>query len=321
MIIMPNEYIPVALNTIQLNTCAGCNLYIKTHTDEGIRYVLYCNSESALYEHKIKELKNKQINYLFIKQCEETLYLRHRESHLKRIIHDPSLDTKTKSEMVYNVAKSIMLDIFNDPRAGDNVERSKNWVSSTVEYVLNNKEASSTMLNMVSYDYYTYTHCVDVSVLGLLFAKYLRLNEKEMNDFGTGLLLHDIGKTQINLDILNKNGKLSEVEYIEIKKHVEFGHEILKGLGGLREESFSPVLQHHEKLNGQGYPMGLRGSEIHDYGKIAMIIDVYDALTTKRPYSDARKPFPALQMMKEHMKGHFDEVYFRSFVAFLGSRG
>lgn len=318
---MTNEYIPVALNTIQPNTCAGCNLYIKTHTDEGIRYVLYCNSESALYEHNIKELQYNQINYLFIKQCEETLYLRHRESHLKLIIHDPSLDTKTKSEMVYNVAKSIMFDIFNDPRAGDNVERSKNWVSGTVEYVLNNKDATSTMLNMVSYDYYTYTYCVDVSVLGLLFAKYLRLNEKEMNDFGTGLLLHDIGKTRINLDILNKNGKLSEVEYIEIKKHVEFGHEILKGLGGLREESFFPILQHHEKLNGQGYPMGLRGGEIHDYGKIAMIIDVYDALTTKRPYSDARKPFPALQMMKEHMKGHFDEVYFRSFVAFLGSRG
>lgn len=76
---MTNEYIPVALNTIQPNTCAGCNLYIKTHTDEGIRYVLYCNSESALYEHNIKELQYNQINYLFIKQCEETLYLRHRE--------------------------------------------------------------------------------------------------------------------------------------------------------------------------------------------------------------------------------------------------
>ncbi|MCF6149161.1 MAG: HD domain-containing protein [Candidatus Kuenenia sp.] len=318
---MQNEYIPIALSTIQPNTCTGCNLYIKIRADADIRYVLYCSGNNALKEDKIKELLYKQINYLFINQSEEKLYLRYMESQLKEVIHDPSIDANVKSKMVYNVAKSIMIDIFNDPRAGDNVDRSKNWVANTVEYVLNNKDATSTMLNMVSHDYYTYTHCVDVSVLGLLFAKYLRLDGKEMNNFGTGLLLHDIGKTQINLGTLNKNGKLSEVEYAEIKKHVEFAHEILNDLGGLNEDSFYPVLQHHEKLNGKGYPKGLKGNEIHDYGKIATIIDVYDALTTKRPYSDARKPFPALQIMKELMDEHFDEVYFRSFVAFLGSRG
>ncbi|MBM4055135.1 MAG: HD domain-containing protein [Planctomycetes bacterium] len=318
---MIDEYIPIALNTIQPNTCTGCNLYIKTRADVDIRYVLYCNGANALKDDKIKELIYNQIKFLFIRQSEEKLYLRYMESQLKLVIHDPAIDTNVKSKMVYNVAKSIMIDIFNDPRAGDNVERSKNWVSNTVEYVLNNKDATSTMLNMVSYDYYTYTHCVDVSVLGLLFAKYLRIGGRDMHNFGAGLLLHDIGKTEISINTLNKNGKLNESEYAEIKKHVECGHEILKGLGGLSEDSFYPVLHHHEKINGKGYPKGLKGNEIHDYGKIAAIIDVYDALTTKRPYSDARKPFPALQIMKEFMGEHFDETYFRSFVAFLGSRG
>ena len=103
--------------------------------------------------------------------------------------------------------------------------------------------------------------------------------------------------------------------------HVELGADILKQTGGVDSASFFPIMQHHEKHNGKGYPNGLKGDAIHKYGKIAGIIDVYDALTTQRSYSDARKPFAALKIMNEEMKGSFDEKYFKDFILFLGSGG
>jgi len=315
-----NDYIPIPLETIQPHSCIGCNIYIKIHANFQTRYILYCSAENIFKQDKIEELLKHNIQWLFISKEDQKKYFQYAESRLKHIIAINTIDVKTKSQLLYGVAKSIMFDIFQDPRSGDNVDRSKNWVSSTVEFVIKNKEATSTMLSMVSHDYYTYTHSVDVSVLGLLFSKYLGFNGNKMHAFGTGLLLHDIGKTQIGLDVLNKKGKLSEHEFSTIKRHVEFGEKIMEELGGLEKESYYPILQHHEKCNGSGYPKGLKGEEIHDYGKIATIIDVYDALTTERPYSKAKKPFYALKIMKEEMATHLDKSYFESFVLFLGTK-
>ncbi|MFN3531411.1 MAG: HD-GYP domain-containing protein [Candidatus Brocadia sp.] len=214
-----------------------------------------------------------------------------------------------------------MMDVFEDPRSGEHVERSKGWVSNAVEFILTNKASLPNMMSMISYDYYTYTHSVNVAVLGLLFSKYLNIEYEEMHALGTGLLLHDIGKTQIESEIINKKERLNDKEFARIKMHVELGTDILRQIGGIDSISFFPVMQHHEKGNGKGYPKGLKGDEIHKYGKIASIIDVYDALTTRRSYADARKPFSALKIMKEETGGSFDEKFFREFILFLGSQG
>ena len=255
------------------------------------------------------------------KPKDQKIYLKYVESSLKHIINDDGVDIKEKAHIVYDVAKNIMNDIFEDPRSGEHVERSKSWVSNTINFIIRSKDSFSGMMGMISYDYYTYTHSVNVSVLGLLFAKYLGIDGGEMPVFGTGLLLHDVGKTQIESDIINKKGRLNEEEFMRIKMHVEIGADILKQTGGIDSTSFFPIIQHHEKYNGKGYPNGLRGDEIHKHGKIAGIIDVYDALTTRRSYSDARKPFAALKIMNEEMKGSFDEKYFKDFILFLGSGG
>lgn len=209
-----------------------------------------------------------------------------------------------------------MEDVFNSPRSGTYVERVKNWVSNTIDMIIREK-GTSVMINILSFDYYTYTHSVNVAVLGLLFSRYLNLNCEDMNALGVGLLLHDVGKTQVSSQIINKKGKLTDAEFREVKMHVEFGTEILLHVGGIENVAFFPVMQHHEKMNGRGYPKGLQGSAIHKFGKIAAIIDVYDALTTKRPYSDARNPFGALKIIRDEMRGSFDDELFTDFILFL----
>ena len=317
----PVEYIPVTLNAIRVDTIVGCDLYLQNFINNEVQYVLYCSGTSVVKSDKIENLKKHQVKRLFIRKEDQKIYLKYVESSLKCIINDDMVDIREKAHIVYDVAKNIMVDVFEDPRSGEQVVRSKNWVSNTIDFVMKSKEAYLNMISMISHDYYTYTHSVNVSVLGLLFAKYLGFDGNEMRVFGTGLLLHDVGKTQIDPEIINKKESLSDEEFARIKMHVELGADILKQTGCVDSTSFFPILQHHEKYNGTGYPNGLKGDAIHKYGKIAGIIDVYDALTTKRSYADARKPFPALMLMNNEMEGSFDGKLFKDFILFLGSGG
>lgn len=317
------EYIPVTLNAIRADTVVGCDLYLQNHINEEIRYVLYCSGTNVVKSDKIEDLQKNQIKRLFIREEDKKIYLKYVESSLKHIINDDRVDIKEKAHIVYDVAKNIMVDVFEDPRSGEQVERSKDWVSNTIDFIIRSQGSYLflSMMSMISHDYYTYTHSVNVSVVGLLFAKYLGIDGGEMQSFGTGLLLHDVGKTQIDPEIINKKERLNDEEFTKIKMHVDIGADILKQTGCIDSTSFIPIMQHHEKCNGKGYPNGLRGDAIHKYGKIAGIIDVYDALTTRRSYADLRKPFLALKIMHDEMKGSFDGKLFKDFILFLGSGG
>lgn len=313
-------YIPITTNVIRTGIVLGFDLYLQVCLNDGkVNYVLYCRENSIVEPEKIAELFTRSINRLYIKKEDQKKFLEYTESGLKKIINDNAISCKVKSQIVYDVAKNVMVDVFKDPRSGKNIERSKNWISNIVEFIIKDKSSSINLVEILSYDYYTYTHSVNVSILGLAFARHLKFRNEELTVLGIGLLLHDVGKTMINVGIINKNGRLDDHEYLEIRKHVEQGIEILTKTGGIAEESYFPIMQHHERSDGKGYPRGLKNEEIHTYGKIAKIIDVYDAITTRRSYSDARKPFLALKIMKEEMAGSFDENLFREFILFLGS--
>ncbi|MBZ0257043.1 HD domain-containing protein, partial [bacterium] len=131
---------------------------------------------------------------------------------------------------------------------------------------------------------------------------------------GSAFFLHDIGKTEIPYRILSKPGRLTDEEMEIMREHPLRGLRILKEAGELSEECSVIVSQHHERNDGSGYPYGLTGNQIHEYGKICAIADVFDALTMERSYKKPLTTFEALQIMKEKMPGHFDVELFRKFV-------
>jgi c-di-GMP-binding flagellar brake protein YcgR len=151
----------------------------------------------------------------------------------------------------------------------------------------------------------------------MAFCLHLGYSEKEAADFGLAALFHDIGKSEIDDRILNKPAMLTIDEFAEIKKHPAIGYESLAKLNLLTQEQLYLVLQHHEDINGSGYPQGLKGSEIHKYARIARIIDTYDALTTRRSYKDAFSPGEAFQVMEEKMKPALDEKLLKCFWVFM----
>ncbi len=187
-----------------------------------------------------------------------------------------------------------------------------------VDYVIKDNKAVESLLKIAVHEYHTYTHSVNVAAVGTLFGQNIGLGVKDLKGFCAGILLHDVGKTRISTNILNKKGKLTKEEFDIIKKHPELGVEILEETGFEFKEERIVTLQHHENDDGSGYPYGLKKDEIHPCGKIARVIDVYDALTANRSYKDALRPFAALKEMKEGMFHCFDTELFKEFIRFLG---
>jgi len=168
-----------------------------------------------------------------------------------------------------------------------------------------------------SRDEYTYMHSVAVAALMLNLARRLGLDEQEVHDAGMAGLLHDIGKMAVPEAILNKPGKLSDEEFALVRTHSERGHSMLLAAGDMPEIALDVCLHHHERVDGTGYPHGLRGSEISIHARMGAICDVYDAVTSARVYKDAWQPADSLARMYS-WKGHFDEAVLEAFIKSLG---
>ncbi len=198
------------------------------------------------------------------------------------------------------------------------MERTKAFAHNMVDYVIKDSKASESLLKIAVHEYHTYTHSVNVAAVGTLFGQGLGLGVKDLKGLCAGILLHDVGKTKISTDILNKKGKLTKEEFEIIKEHPVLGAEILEETGVQFKEELIITLQHHENDDGSGYPYGLKKDEIHPCGQIARVIDVYDALTANRSYKEALRPFSAITEMKDGMLHCFDTELFKEFIRFLG---
>jgi putative nucleotidyltransferase with HDIG domain len=312
-----SEYLPVDLSSLKTDTKVGCDLYLLVKSGADSRYILYCRGDAIFENNKREMLLGKNISRLFITKEDQQKYYEYLENNFQSIISDVSLSPDEKTKIVHSAATNLVKDLFNDPRSG-NVERTKTFAYNMVDYVLKDSDAAHSLLKIAVHEYYTYTHSVNVAAVGTLFAKSIGLENENLKELCSGILLHDVGKTRISTDILNKKGKLTKEEFDEIKKHPELGIEVLDEADMEFKEERIITIQHHENDDGTGYPHGLKKDEIHLSGKIARIIDVYDALTTKRSYADAVRPFAALVEMKKKMSNCFDNELLMEFIRFLG---
>lgn len=257
---------------------------------------------------------------MYVRQEEIGKYYSGMEHSLDSVIDDPQIDMGDKSAMIYSCAANIMEDVFSDPRSGENLARTKDITNHIIKFSLTDGSSISSLLSLSSHDYYTFTHCVNVAVFSVGLFQYIgKGTDEDLHALALGAILHDVGKTRISDTILNKPGRLTDDEFFVMQTHSRKGYELMNDVLGVG--SLDVILHHHERFDGTGYPDKFKEDEISDAAKIATIADVYDALTTIRPYSEARKPFDALILMKEKMVGHFAQKSFLSFIQFLSGNG
>lgn len=182
-----------------------------------------------------------------------------------------------------------------------------------MDNILSNRQMLVNLVDIKSMDNYTYQHCVNVAVLSLVMGIALQLPKNELKDLCVGALIHDIGKVFIPKEIITKNASLTSEEYEIIKTHPLKGYEYLSNAVNLNSNSKLVILQHHEKENGTGYPMSLAKKQINTLAKIVAITDVYDALTSDRPYRKALSPCESLEYIMANSGTHFDAELVETF--------
>lgn len=216
-------------------------------------------------------------------------------------------------------SKEAVISMFTDARMGQALqfEQAGELVEEISDSVLRHPNALISLARLKNADEYTYMHSVAVCALMIALARQLGLNEAQVREAGLAGLLHDIGKMAIPSAVLNKPGKLTDSEFATVRDHPEAGSRMLIESKQVSALVLDVCLHHHEKMDGSGYPHRLEGEQISLYARMGAVCDVYDAITSNRPYKQGWDPAESIRKMAE-WKGHFDPVVFQAFVKTVG---
>jgi putative nucleotidyltransferase with HDIG domain len=230
-------------------------------------------------------------------------------------------DELGRASSIVAKSRAAVTSMFGEARMGKAVdlERAAPLVEEITLSVMRNPDALIGLARLKTKDDYTYMHSVAVCALMVALAQQLKLDQKMIREAGMAGLLHDIGKMAVPLDILSKPGKLTETEFLSVKTHPVEGHRILLEGSGVSEAALDVCLHHHEKMDGSGYPYGLVGHQISLYARMGAVCDVYDAITSNRPYKKGWCPAESLRKMTDWAGNrHFDNDVFQAFVKSIG---
>lgn len=224
----------------------------------------------------------------------------------------PAISTQTR-ELAHITLKQINGYIKRGQGDVLPVEQVRTAVEEMIADLLQSRDIVGNLTEIQVHDEYTFQHSINTTVIALILALALGYPESKLLELGMGVLMHDVGKLKVPDEILNKTTPLTEAEFDEIKKHTTYGYEILRQNRDFSLLSSHIAFQHQEKWDGSGYPRGLKGTEIHEYGRIAAVADVYEALTSRRVYRSAWQPYQAFEYMVANSGAHFEPKIVDSF--------
>lgn len=237
----------------------------------------------------------------------------------KAVARVSAAEEQVRAKKILQESKKAVTTMLNDVRMGKAVNpgTATALVEEIASSVSRNESALISLVRLKTKDDYTYMHSVAVCALMIALAKELNLNDTETKQAGMAGLLHDVGKAGIPLEVLNKPGALTDDEFTLVKLHPERGHAMLMQANILDEVVLDVCLHHHEKVNGSGYPHKLKADNISLFAQMGAVCDVYDAVTSNRPYKAGWEPGVSLHRMAQ-WEGHFDDVVFKAFVRSIG---
>jgi putative nucleotidyltransferase with HDIG domain len=303
---------------VLIDTILDFDLYLYNKISRN--YILYRSKNTVFGEKNRSKLFENKVSTLYLTADDVPLYNRYLEKNLDRIIDNPKIREQEKAHIVYQSARNLMEETFSKSDSGENIQRSKRFVKNTVHFILKEKNSFHNIINLTSHDYYTYTHSINVCIYAVSLARRAGIHDTQtLNTIGTGALLHDIGKSTIPLEVLTKKGPLDKEEWLTMKEHPQRGVELLSKHRFI-PEILEMVRFHHEKLDGSGYPGGLRDREIPRFARIVCISDIFDALNTKRPYKNAEDTFHSLNIMLKEFENKIDPLLLKEFIMMFNKK-
>lgn len=223
---------------------------------------------------------------------------------------------RRRAQKVYGEARDLVSNLFHNVKMGKAIDVApmEKLAADINKSILSNPNALQCLSQIREKDKYLLEHSVNVGILMSIFSTFLGYDKKTVQELTTGALLHDIGKIRVSDRVLHKPGKLLPDEWEEMKRHVVYGQEVLAQSPGISDIAKSISALHHERLDGTGYPNGVAGENIDVYGRLAAIVDVYDAVTATRCYHQGMSPFKAMKLLVSMAGTHFDKELVYSFI-------
>jgi HD-GYP domain-containing protein (c-di-GMP phosphodiesterase class II) len=278
------KLVPVQLATLQTHRCYAFDLYL--HKDD--EYTLYRARQTKFTRADRDRLLANDVRFLHIDVGDHPAYRSYLVDELETLVSDPNLSVEQRAQGARQGQVAVAQGLLTRPDRKDVYQDADRLVRSVVELVICEPDSIQGMVKMLRHDYYTFTHLINVSTLSLLLALKLGIKDRDqLCRLGVGGLLHDIGKTRVGPAILNCPNPLTDQQMAELRRHADYGMMMVMYQPGVCREVLQMVHQHHERLDGSGYPVGLLGDEIAFAGRICAVVDVYDAMTSERPYRGA----------------------------------
>lgn len=280
------DFIAISVATLLPTEVVGLDLFQQEADSD--RLVLYRQSEYPITIDDLDRLRDRGIHRLFISRDARAEY----QKYLRKIAisRDPkSIPLSARTSALNEVVRDVLHSAFRKDNLDQTVDAATQLGVLAADIVTKDKFAASDLFQVLHHDYATFTHSANVAFYCGILAAELGFSRRDIERVTTGGLLHDLGKLEIQEDILCKPGRLTEQEFRRIRMHPVLGFRKLAHRDDLEKGQLMMAYQHHERLNGKGYPLGCVAEDIHPWAKICAVVDVFEALTSQRPY---RTPMP-----------------------------
>jgi HD-GYP domain-containing protein (c-di-GMP phosphodiesterase class II) len=303
-------FFPLALASLPLGALENIGVYLRTagKSDESAPFTLYSSDKVRFQESHRERLQRMGVRYIYLPMVNHGQFRKQLESHLDSVVGDPNIAMSTKAEMVYETSVEIIDELLSDGEIETKMPRLKSVAKAVTTLAVGDGAAFPHLFAASQHDFYTATHMVNVGtwMVALAYA----LGERKPEELSTVCLagmVHDVGKIFVAEEILNKRERLSEGDWEALKSHPGRGVEHLRGVKDMPEVALRVTLEHHERLNGTGYPHGIEGDKMHPMSKLCAVVDSFDAMTALRPFKTSTCSFgEAIRRLREEAGSKYD---------------
>jgi HD-GYP domain-containing protein (c-di-GMP phosphodiesterase class II) len=296
-------YLPVPLTSVPAVAFEGLGIYLRSNRpgDRASPFTLYRARDIRFTVEDRERLLNSGVKFVYISMADQARFREQTEAKLEATVADPKIAISAKSALVYEASIELVNELLSDPDLARLSPRLETVSRAITNLVINNPTAFSHLFATSHHDFYTATHMVNVATYMVPLAHKLGYRDAEvLNQVCQAGLLHDIGKLYVPEDVLNKAEKLSPEDWALLRKHPEMACSHLEDYDGIAPVILTVARQHHERLDGSGYPAGLHGDEIHPFSRICAVVDSFDAMTALRPFKKRSLTISeALAILKE----------------------
>lgn len=298
-------YLPVSIATLVPQTALGIPLYVCQASSAAMR--LYRGPEVPLGDADLATLLERGLTTLYVREEQHVAYQQYLRDNLVSILADETQSVERRFAVLNTVVRDVLTTAFSSGDAAETVRQCGQLAQCTVDLICRDDAVEKDLLGVMCHDYHTFTHSANVSYYCVMLAHALQVGDAAvLREISVGALLHDLGKLEIPDRILCKPGRLEEAEYEIVKAHPRTGFLKLCHREDLSLGQLMMVYQHHERLDGTGYPVRITAEEIHPWARLCSVVDVFEALTSNRPYRAGLPTRTALEILQRDSGTAFD---------------